>query len=81
MRFLPSGKELNFSALFAIKCVSFTFFFGTLIFCGFYIGSSMISYVTSNSSTITPTSMLGIKDQAECQKSGGIWSNTQCLEN
>ncbi|TAE54803.1 MAG: hypothetical protein EAZ76_07660 [Nostocales cyanobacterium] len=62
MRLLPSGKELNFSVIFAIKCTSLTFFFGTLIFCGFYIGSFMISYVTSNSNTTTPTFMDGIKD-------------------
>jgi hypothetical protein len=62
MRFSKFGKSGRFSFPFAVKCVSFTFFFGTLIFCGFYIGSSMISYVISNSNTIHPTSISGIKD-------------------
>ncbi|NET00690.1 MAG: hypothetical protein F6K62_06905 [Sphaerospermopsis sp. SIO1G2] len=80
MRLLPSGRELNFSVLLAIKCVSFTFFFGTLIFCGFYIGSFMISYVTSNSNTTIPTFTVGIKDPEECQQHGAVWRNNQCLE-
>ena len=67
MRFLSSGKELNSSISFGLKCLGLTFFFGTLISCGFYIGSAMISSVTSNSNTITPTSTVGIKNLEQIQ--------------
>jgi hypothetical protein len=49
-----------------VRFVSVTFFFGTLIFCGFSTGSFMISYATSSLNIIHPTSMLGIKDQEKC---------------
>jgi hypothetical protein len=62
MRFPTSGEPAKLYFPLAVKCISFTFFFGTLTYCGFYLGSSMISYVTSNSNTIHPTSISGIKD-------------------
>lgn len=62
MRLSTSDQSGIFSFIFAVKCFSFTFFFGTLIFCGFYIASSMISYVISNSNTIHRTSISGIND-------------------
>lgn len=80
MRFIPSGKEINFSVLFTVKFISFTFFFGTLILCGFYTGSLMISYVTSNLNTVHPTSISGIKDPEKCQKTGRVWHNHQCWD-
>ncbi|TAF09226.1 MAG: hypothetical protein EAZ77_05845 [Nostocales cyanobacterium] len=80
MRFPPSGKQINFSVVSTVKCVSFTFFFGTLIFCGFYTGSLMISYVTSSLNTIHPTSIPGIKDQEECQSTGRVWQDDKCWD-
>ncbi|MBK1989226.1 hypothetical protein A0J48_017065 [Sphaerospermopsis aphanizomenoides BCCUSP55] len=80
MRFTPSEKPRTFSVLFAVKCVSFTFFFGTLICCGFYTGSFMISYVTSSLNTIHPTLIPGIKDQEKCQKTGRVWRNDKCWD-
>jgi hypothetical protein len=81
MQFLPPGKEINSSIIFAVKCISFTFFFGILISCGFYIGSAMISSVTSNSNSITPTSAVGIKDREKCQQAGKIWDDYQCWDD
>ena len=80
MRFSPYGKQRNFSILFAVKCISFTFFFGTLILGGFYTGSFMISYVTSNLSTIHPTSIPGIKDQEKCEQTGRVWEDDKCWD-
>jgi hypothetical protein len=81
MRFTPSRIQGNFSVLFAVKCVSFTFFFGTLIFCGFYTGSFMMSSVTSNLNTIHPTSIPGIKDKEKCESTGRVWRNDECWDD
>lgn len=80
MRLPSHSKKLNFSVLSAVKYVSFTFFFGTLISCGFYTGSFMMSYVTSSLNTIHPTSIPGIKDQDKCQQKGKIWRNDKCWD-
>ncbi len=69
MRYQLYGKKRKFSIIPAIRFVSVTFFFGTLIFCGFSTGSFMISYVTSSLNIIQPTSMTGIKDQET-----GLWT-------
>jgi hypothetical protein len=81
MPFPPYGKQRTVSVFFAVKCVSFTFFFGTLIFCGFYTGSFMMSYVTSSLNTIHPTSIPGIKDQEKCQSTGRVWRNDKCWDD
>lgn len=61
MRYRIYGQKRHFPVAATIKVFSLTFFFGTLIFCGFYIGSSMISYLTSNLNTIPSTSTTGTK--------------------
>jgi hypothetical protein len=71
MRYQLYGKKRKFSIIPAVRFVSVTFFFGTLIFCGFSTGSFMISYVTSSLNIIHPTSMLGIKDQEKCDHQCG----------
>ena len=71
MRYQLYGKKRKFSIIPAVRFVSVTFFFGTLIFCGFSTGSFMISYVTSSLNIIQPTSMTGIKDQEKCDHKCG----------
>ncbi|AFZ59962.1 hypothetical protein ACOWPH_17105 [Anabaena sp. PCC 7938] len=80
MRFSPYSKQRNFSVLFTAKCVSLTFFFGTLILGGFYTGSFMISSVTSSLNTIHPTSIPGIKDQEKCENTGRVWRDNKCWD-
>ena len=78
MRYKPYRKKRNFSLVPAVKFVSVTFFFGTLIFCGFSTGSSMISYLTSSLNIIHPTSIPGIKDQEKCEAKNEIWRDNKC---
>ncbi len=78
MRYKPYGKKRSISVVAAVRFVSVTFFFGTLIFCGFSTGSFMISYLTSNLNIIHPTSIPGIKDQEKCESKNEIWRDNKC---
>ncbi|MTJ08829.1 hypothetical protein [Anabaena sp. UHCC 0204] len=80
MRYKPYGKKRTISVVAAVKFVSFTFFFGTLIFCGFFTGSFLISYVTSSLNTIHPTSIPGIKDQENCEATDRVWRDNKCWD-
>ena len=80
MRYQIYGKKRKFSIIPAIRFVSVTFFFGTLIFCGFSTGSFMISYVTSSLNIIQPTSMTGIKDQEKCEAENRVWRDHKCWD-
>jgi len=80
MRYQIYGKKRKFSIIPAIRFVSVTFFFGTLIFCGFSTGSFMISYVTSSLNIIQPTSMTGIKDQEKCEEKNIVWRDHKCWD-
>ncbi|MBD2569334.1 hypothetical protein [Anabaena lutea] len=79
MRYRPYGRKDKYSLIAAVKFVSFTFFFGTLICGGFYTGSFMISYVTSSLNTIHPTSIPGIK-QDKCLSTGKVWRDDKCWD-
>ncbi len=80
MRYKPYGKKRNFSVIPAVRFVSVTFFFGTLMFCGFSSGSFMISYLTSSLNIIHPTSIPGIKDQKKCELAGRVWQDNKCWD-
>jgi hypothetical protein len=80
MRYQPYGKKRNFSVVPAVKFVSVTFFFGTLIYCGFSTGSFMISYLTSSLNIIHPTSILGIKEQEKCEAKKAVWRDNKCWD-
>jgi hypothetical protein len=74
----PYGKKRNFSIVPVVRFVSVTFFFGTLILCGFSTGSFMISYLTSSLNIIHPTSITGIKDQEKCEAKNEVWRDNKC---
>jgi hypothetical protein len=78
MRYKPYGKKPSFSIIPAVRFTCVTFFFGTLIFCGFSTGSFMISYVTSSLNIITPTSIPGIKEQNKCISAKKVWRDHKC---
>jgi hypothetical protein len=80
MRYRSYGRQGKYSLVAAVKFVSFTFFFGTLICGGFYTGSFMISYVTSSLNTIHPTSIPGIKDQEKCESTSRVWRDNKCWD-
>jgi hypothetical protein len=81
MRYQLYGKKRSFSVIPAIKFVSVTFFFGTLIYCGFPTGSFMISYVTSNLNIIRPTSITGTKEQEKCEAKNAVWRDHKCWDS
>ena len=81
MRYQLYGKKRSFSVIPAIKFVSVTFFFGTLIYCGFSTGSFMISYVTSNLNIIRPTSITGIEEQEKCEAKNAVWRDHKCWDS
>ena len=80
MRYQIYGRKRSFSVIPAVKFVSVTFFFGTLILCGFFAGSFMISYVTSSLNIIHPTSIPGIKEKEECEVKNKIWRDNKCWD-
>ncbi|MFM6172239.1 MAG: hypothetical protein ACKO3K_16585 [Cuspidothrix sp.] len=80
MRYKLYGKNPGISVIAVVRFVSVTFFFGTLILCGFFAGSFMISYVTSSLNIIQPTSIPGIKEKEECQAKNEVWRDNKCWD-
>jgi hypothetical protein len=80
MRYKLYGKNFSISVVAVVRFVSVTFFFGTLILCGFFAGSFMISYVTSSLNIIHPTSIPGIKEKEECEVKNKIWRDNKCWD-
>ncbi len=80
MRYRLYGKKPGISVVDVIRFVGLTFFFGTLILCGFFIGSFMISYVTFSLNIIQPTSIPGIKEKQECQAKNKVWGDNKCWD-
>ncbi|MBD2665005.1 hypothetical protein B6N60_03055 [Richelia sinica FACHB-800] len=80
MRDRSSTEKRNFSVFAAIKLVILTFFFGSLMFCGFSTGSLIISYLTSSFATVTPTFVPGIKDAERCDSPSRVWRDNQCWD-
>ncbi|MFM7365131.1 MAG: hypothetical protein ACKO11_11680 [Cuspidothrix sp.] len=80
MRYKLYRKNPSISVVAVVRFVSFTFFFGTLMLCGFFAGSFMISYVTSSLNIIHPTSIPGIKEQEKCQAKNEVWRDKKCWD-
>jgi hypothetical protein len=80
MRYKLYGKNPSISVVAVVRFVSVTFFFGTLILCGFFAGSFMISYVTSSLNIIHPTSIPGIKEKEECEVKNKFWRDNKCRD-
>jgi len=80
MRYKLYGKKRSISVVAVVRFVSVTFFFGTLMYCGFFTGSFMISYVTSSLNIIHPTSIPGIKEQEKCEAKKEVWRDNKCWD-
>jgi hypothetical protein len=80
MRYQTYGKKRNFSVVAVVRFVSVTFFFGTLMFCGFSTGSFMISYLISSLNIIQTTSIPGTKDKEKCESKNEVWRDNKCWD-
>jgi hypothetical protein len=75
------NKKLKTSVNNAIKLTFFTAFYSLLVVSGFYLGSLLISYLTSNLTTTHPTSIPWIKEKSECEKTGKTWQDNKCWDS
>ncbi|HLO86195.1 MAG TPA: hypothetical protein VK203_14460 [Nostocaceae cyanobacterium] len=81
MRDRSYNKKLRISVINALRLTILTAFYSLLVTSGFYIGSVLISYLTTNLENNHPTSIPWIKEKNLCEKTGRTWQNNKCWDH